>query len=130
MIAEHAIVAGLERGDSGLLTVAGLQPGNRPPPLAAGGAQDVERGVITLGDIAALGGIDRRRRDQRAREEIDQRAMARQRRKKLDKKRWTLGLARQLVVEAARFVEAVAHLAKNARAPPARREPTQSPEHG
>src|SRR3546814_4005406 len=64
MIAEHAIVADLERGDSGLLTVAGLQPGNRPPPLAAGGAQDVERGVITLGDIAALGGIDRRRRDQ------------------------------------------------------------------
>src|SRR3546814_1271769 len=91
-----------------------------------GGAQDVERGVITLGDIAALGGIDRRRRDQRAREEIDQRAMARQRRKKLDKKRWTLGLARQLVVEAARFVEAVAHLAKIARAPPARCEPTQS----
>src|SRR3546814_4594051 len=52
--------------------------------------------------------------------------MARQRRKKLDKKRWTLGLARQLVVEAARFVEAVAHLAKIARAPPARCEPTQS----
>src|SRR3546814_11779582 len=79
MIAEHAIVANLERGDSGLLTVAGLQPGNRPPPLAAGGAQAVERGVITLGDIAALGGIARRPRDQRAREDIDQRAMAPQR---------------------------------------------------
>ena len=54
MIAEHAVVPDLERGDAGARAVVRLQRGDRAPPARAGVAQIVERGVIAFGDIAAL----------------------------------------------------------------------------
>ncbi len=57
----------------------------RPP--RAGIAQIVERGVIALGDIAAIAGVDRRLGDQRAREQVDQRAMAPQLRQQFGEQR-------------------------------------------
>ena len=62
MIAEHGIVADLERRDPGRLAVARLERGDRAAPVARRAAQGVERGVIALGDIAALGRVERRRR--------------------------------------------------------------------
>jgi hypothetical protein len=44
MVAEHAIVPDLERGDAGLRLVARLQRRDRPPPFAAERAKLVERG--------------------------------------------------------------------------------------
>ena len=75
MIAEHRIVADLERRDAGRLAVAAFERGNRPPPIRRRGAQRVQRGVIALGDIAALRRIERRRRDQRRGQSGDQRVM-------------------------------------------------------
>ncbi len=65
------------------LAVARLQRRDRAPPLAAGGAQGVERGVIALGDIAALRRVERRRGHERAASKIDERAMADQRRQQV-----------------------------------------------
>ena len=83
------------------VAIARLERGDRAPPLAAGGAQRVERGVIALGDIAALRGVDRRRRHQRAGEQVDQRAMAGQRRQQAREQRRRLGAPREPVVQRA-----------------------------
>ncbi len=61
MIAEHAIVTDLQRGDAGLLAELGLQRGDGAPPPCARIAQIVERHVIARRDIAALARLDRRR---------------------------------------------------------------------
>ena len=83
MIAEHAIVPDLERADSGALTVIGLQRSDRAASAGAGRAQIIQRGVISLGDVTAIARIDRRRRHQRARVEIDQRAVPAEQRRQL-----------------------------------------------
>src|SRR3546814_15405980 len=76
MLAEHAIVADLERGDAGSLAILRFEGGDRLAPVAGRLAQRVERGVIAFGDIAALRRVDRRRLDQRAGEFVNERAMA------------------------------------------------------
>ena len=60
MIAEHGVVADLERGDAGRLAVARFKRGDGAAAVAADVAQRVERGVIAFGDIAALGRVERR----------------------------------------------------------------------
>ena len=76
MIAEHRIVADLERRNAGCLAVARLQRGDCAAAVAAGRPQRVERSIISLGDIAALGSIERRRVDQRGAKPVGQRGMA------------------------------------------------------
>src|SRR3546814_16388543 len=75
MIAEHAIVADLERGDAGAVAILRFERCDRLAPVARGFAQGVERMIITLGDIAALRGVDRRGFTERAAALIDDRAM-------------------------------------------------------
>ena len=65
MIAEHGIVADLERRDAGRVAVAAFERGDGAAAVGRGGAQGVERGVIAFGDVAALARVDRRRFDQR-----------------------------------------------------------------
>ena len=60
MIAEHAIVTDLQRGDAGLLAELGLQCGDGAAATGSGIAQIVERHVIARRDIAALARLDRR----------------------------------------------------------------------
>ena len=76
MIAEHAIMLDAERGNAGFLAVARLQCRDRLTAFAALAAQYVELGIIALGDIAALCAVDRRGRDQRALQKVNQRLMA------------------------------------------------------
>ena len=54
VIAEHGIVPDLERRDSGQLAVPVLERGNCPATIRRGRPQGIERGVIALGDVAAL----------------------------------------------------------------------------
>ena len=79
MIAEHAVMADLQRGDAGTVTEFGLERGDRPPAACARIAQVIERCVIPRCDIAAVRGVDRRARDKRARQQVDQRAVTAQR---------------------------------------------------
>ena len=115
-IAEHAVVADLERGDAGLVAVARLERGDRAARVAAGAAQLVERVVVAFGDKAALRTLGRRRGHQRARQLVGQRAVAGERGQQRLEQGRLVGLAVEVVVEAARFVEPVADLAEIARA--------------
>ena len=109
--AEHIVVADLQRGDAGLAAVACLETGYRAPPLAAGGAQRVQGGIIALGDIAALRRVDRGRRHQSARQQVDQGTVADQRRQQVGEQGRRRLDPRQPVVQPPRLVEAVAELA-------------------
>jgi hypothetical protein len=77
-IAEHAVVADLQRGDTGLVAVFRLQRGDGAAGVARGLAQRVERVVVALGDVAALRPLGRRQRHQRAGVEVGQRAVSAQ----------------------------------------------------
>ena len=107
------------------LAIARLERGDGAAAFAAGRAKRVERGVIAFGDIAALRGVDRRRGHQGAGEQVDQRAMAGERRQQLGEQGRRLGRAREAVVEAPRLVEAVAELAEVARAAAAGDQPAE-----
>ena len=63
-IAEHVVVADLQRVDAGLGGVVGLHAGNHAAALVAQLARLVERGVMPGGDKAAVAGQDRRLRHQ------------------------------------------------------------------
>eukprot|EP01034_Spumella_vulgaris_P046172 gene46171-57571_t len=95
MIAEHAIVADLERGDAGAVAIASFERGDRFAPIARGFAQRVERMVITLGDIATLRRIDRRGFGERAAEFVDQRAVAVEGGEQAREQGWQVGAARE-----------------------------------
>src|SRR3546814_18568132 len=58
MIAEHAIVADLERGDAGACAIVRLERRDRLAPVARGLAQRVKRGVMTLGALTAQRRVD------------------------------------------------------------------------
>ena len=60
VIAEHRIVADFEGRDAGCLAITRFQGSDGAAPVAARRSQRVERGVIALGDIAALRGVERR----------------------------------------------------------------------
>ena len=77
MIAEHRIVPDFQRGDACGVAVSSFERGDRPAPVRRGIAQGIERGIIAFGDIAALGGIDRRGFDDRRAQAVDQRARGR-----------------------------------------------------
>ena len=83
MIAEHRIVADLERSDSGRVAIFGLERGNRAAAVGGGVAQSIERGVIAFRDVAALRSVDRRRFDQGRAQAVDQRRMAAKARQQL-----------------------------------------------
>ena len=76
MIAQHAIMADLERGNARLLAILGFQCGDRAAAVACHPAQFVQRRIIAISDIAAIRRLGRGGRHQRARQRIDQRAMA------------------------------------------------------
>ena len=57
----------LERADAGLLAIFRLQRGDGAAAVPGHAAQFVQRRVIAIGDIAAIGGFGWRRRDERAR---------------------------------------------------------------
>ena len=61
-------MANFQCSDACGIAVARLQLRNRLPPVAPRRTQGIECGVITLGDIAALPGIGRRRGNERPRE--------------------------------------------------------------
>ena len=54
MIAEHAIVADLERRDARAVAIARFERRDRLAPVARGLAQRIECGVIAFGDICLL----------------------------------------------------------------------------
>src|SRR4051794_27383226 len=66
MIAEDRVVADLEGADARGVAVAGFERGYGAATVGCRVAQRVETLVETLGDIAALRRIDRRRRDEGA----------------------------------------------------------------
>src|SRR3546814_13524126 len=76
MMAGDVVVADLGRGGARRCAIIRLEARDRAPAPRPGRAQIVERGVVALGDIAAVAGIDRWRGDERPRVEIDQRAVA------------------------------------------------------
>ena len=121
MIAEHAVVADLERGDAGAVAILRLQRGNRLAPVARGFAQRVERMIIALGDIAALRRIDRRRFDQRAGQLVDERAMTVESRQQPREQRRQAGTLRQALAQQPRAAQRIAKLGEVAR-PPAPRD--------
>ena len=119
MIAKHAIVPDLERADAGLVAIFRLQRGDGAAAITRHAAQLVQRGIIAIGDIAAIGGFGRRGGDQRAGQRIDQFAMAVERGKQLLQQRRHVGQARKPLAQQPRFAQAVAQLAEIARAAPA-----------
>src|SRR3546814_17307633 len=76
MIAEHAVMPDLERGDAGAFAILRFERRDRLAPVARRFAQRVERMIIAFGDIAALRRVDRRRLEERTGEFLDQRPMA------------------------------------------------------
>eukprot|EP01136_Pigoraptor_vietnamica_P023031 Opistho-1_new@6302 len=116
MIAEHAVMLDLERGDAGALLIVGLQRGDGAAATGARVTQIVERGIVPLGDIAAIGGIDRRRGDERALEQVDQRAMAAQLGRKRGEQCGRFGKLAECLTQPPCTVETVAQLAEIARA--------------
>ena len=76
VIAEHGVVADLERRNAGRIAIAAFERGDRAAAVGCGRAQRVERGVVAFGDVAALAGVDRRGFDQRRFELCDQRLVA------------------------------------------------------
>ena len=75
-IAEHAIVAYLQRGYARRGPIACLHRRHRTAAIAPGEPQAIQRGVIAFGDIAALVGFGRRRLYKSAAEQIHHGAMA------------------------------------------------------
>ena len=71
VIAEHVVVAHLERGDVGGRAVARLQGANQAPALVAQGHRLVERRVVTAGDDAAVGHARRRAGHERLLQALD-----------------------------------------------------------
>ena len=123
MIAEHAIVADLERRDARAVAIARFERRDRLAPVARGLAQSIECGVIAFGDIAALRGIDRRGFDQRARQFIDERAMTIEPRKQPRKQWRQIGAQRKPLAQEACTAERIAKLRQIAR-PAAPRDET------
>ncbi len=125
MIAEHRIVADLERADAGRIAVARLERCDRAAAVGGGVAERVERGVIAFGDIAALRRIDRRRFDQRRAQAIGERGMAAELRQQLGEQRRAVALRFELGLQRGRGGEAVAQQGEVARASPAGGKPGQ-----
>src|SRR3546814_6493260 len=71
--AEHIVVPDLQRLDAGRLAIARLQRGDCPAAVARSRAQLIKRGVIALRDEPSGRGIDRRLRDERARQKVGKR---------------------------------------------------------
>ena len=72
MIAKHAVMLDLERGNPGRIAVTGFKCRNIAPPTAAGIAEIIKCGIIFFGDIAALRTVYWRRGHQRAAEQVNQ----------------------------------------------------------
>ena len=75
-IAEHAVMPDLERGHARLVAVLRLKRGDGAAGVRRDQPQLVERGVVALGDEAALAALGRRRRHERARQQVGQGAVA------------------------------------------------------
>jgi hypothetical protein len=114
-VAEHPVVADLERGDAGLGAVARLERGDRAAGAARGLAQFVESVVVAFGNEPALRPLGRRRRHQRARQVIGQRAVSGERRQQAPQQRREIALGLQEIVQPARSRESVANLPEVAR---------------
>ena len=72
VVAEHLVVADLERVDSGARALPRLELGDPPRAVSADGAQVVQLGVIPVADHPPLARGGRGRRDQRAGQAIDE----------------------------------------------------------
>ena len=64
VIAEHIVVADLQRRDAGFVGIFRLQAGDQAARVVAQAAGFVERRVMTLGDEAAIAGLQRQFRGQ------------------------------------------------------------------
>ena len=105
-------MADLERRDAGLGAELRLQRGDRAAAPGTGVAQIVQRRVVARRDIAAVRRLDRGGGDERAGEQVDQRAVAAQVRHDLSEQH---GAAPQPVGESPCAVKTVAKLAEVAR---------------
>ena len=126
-IAQHPVVADLQRDDPGLVAVLRLEHGNRPPGIAGYPSELVERVIVTLGDIAALPALGRRRRHQRAGEQVGQRAVPGQPRQQGIEQRRAIGLALQVIMDPPRLAQPVAQLPQVAWTAPPGDDPAQRP---
>src|SRR6476661_2394628 len=120
MIAKHSIVTDLERGDPRLFAIFGLEQSDGAPALSARLPQFIQRRVVALRNIAALGTVDRGRWHERTGKKVDQLAMSGEMRKQLSQKRRQIGQGLQPVMQPSRLTQAIAQLAKIPRATPAR----------
>ena len=131
MIAEHAVMLDLQRGDTGTRAIVRLQRGDGTPAPCPRIAQIIERSVIALRDIAALHRIDRRRWHQSAGQQVDQCPVTAQLRGECgEQRRWRCHAIQPLaqpLTQPPRAVETIAQLPEIARAPPPRREPPERP---
>ena len=127
MVAEHRIVPDLQRRDPGRVAILCLQRRNRPPPVAARAAKSVQCGVIPLGDITALGRVDRRLGHQRDPQPVGQPRMPAQIRQQRTKQWRTLLFSLKLFPQLRRAPQPVAQLGQVPRSPAARHQPAQRP---
>ncbi len=117
MVSQYRIVLDLEARDAGGFAIAGLERGDRAARIARGRAQRVERGVIPLGNEAAVLAFGRRTGHQRAGQRIDQRAMAVERGQQRIEQRGAVGGQREPFAQQARAAEAIADRAEIAGRP-------------
>ena len=127
MIAKHVVVLDLERGDPGLRAITRFEHRDVAASAAARIPQGIKGGVIPFGDIAALRGVEWRRWDQRAREQIDQRAVAVEPGQEFGHQRRRVSGPCDPFPHEARLTQTVAQLAQIARSTAPGRETPQCP---
>ena len=119
MIAQHGVVPDLQGRDTRRVAITAFERRDRAAAVGCRIAQRVERRIIAVRDVAALGRVDRRRGNERAGELVDQRAMSAELRKQAFEERGAIRLRLELTLKRDRSTQPVAEERKVARAAPA-----------